>query len=347
MMRACLTLLILVPGLLAATGASADLSKGSLFASEAALEVEIRAPWRKLTREKEEKPWPASLTVTGSQGETLSVDLTVERRGITRQRICDFPPIRLRFDKNSVDGTLFDGEGSLKLVTHCDRGDRWTQYYVTEMLAYRIYRLISDYSFRVRPLRVRYFDVDREKGDEEQFAFVIEDVDEVADRHDLDELELPSTRPERLEPRAASQMALFQFMIGNLDWSALRGPDQSCCHNTKLIGSDAEDEAIIPIPYDFDVSGFVDAHYAMPPDKLPVRSVRTRLYRGYCIHNPTLLEARAQFLALQADILGVVSNEPRLDERNRRQSLDYLASFFEILGDDTAFDAAVLSECRN
>lgn len=340
------TLAGLVFCLAAVTASASDLSKGALFASDEALTAEISAPWRQLIRTEEEQRWPATMIVENPSGEPLEVPLTVERRGISRQRVCDFPPIRLRFDKDSVDGTLFDGEGSLKLVTHCDDGERWTQYYVLEMLTYRIYNLVTDYSFRVRPLQVRYGDVDRDKKPDTQFAFVIEDVDELADRHDMKELEPQSTTPGRLDPQIAAQLGLFQFMIGNLDWSALSGPSGSCCHNVKLIGTESGTDPQVPVPYDFDVSGLVDAHYAVPPAKLPVRSVRTRLYRGFCMHNELLPSVRARFLELQDDILAIVENETRLKERNRADTLRYLGSFFEILGEDRDFEKQVVSACR-
>lgn len=332
--------------LAAATASASDLSKGALFASDEALTAEISAPWRQLIRTDDEQRWPATMVVGSPAGETLEVPLTVERRGISRQRICDFPPIRLRFDKDSVDGTLFDGEGSLKLVTHCDDGQRWTQYYVLEMLAYRIYNLVTDYSFRVRPMQVRYRDVDRDKEPDTQFAFAIEDIDELADRHDMKELEPKSTTPGRLAPEVTARLSLFQLMIGNLDWSATLGPGEECCHNAKLIGTGSESDYEYPIPYDFDATGLVDAHYAAPPAKLPVRSVRTRMYRGYCAHNDHLPAARAQFLELQDDIMALVERESRLKERNRRDTARYLESFFEILRDDKAFEKQVVSACR-
>lgn len=317
-----------------------------LFDTQRTLPVEIQAPWRDLTRKKSEKRWPATLIFTDATGQRRSVSLTVERRGISRQRICDFPPIRLRFDKESVEGTIFEGEGALKLVTHCDRGERWTQYYVLEMLAYQIYNLITDYSFRVRPMQVSYIDVERSKDPGEFFAFVIEDIDEVADRFDLEELEFDRVYPSRLEPVAASQLALFQLMIANLDYSALTGPEQTCCHNAKMIGSGPDADPVIPIPYDFDVSGFVDTHYAVPPEKLPVRNVRTRLYRGYCAHNDTLPAAREKILAIENEVMALVRSEPRLNERSRDETLEFLEEFYEMLRSDEDFQDEVISECR-
>jgi hypothetical protein len=249
--------------------------------------------------------------MTDRAGETRSVSLTVERRGISRQRVCKFPPIRLRFDKESVKGTVFEGEGALKLVTHCAKGGRWKSYYVLEMLAYRIYNLITDYSFRVRPL-----------------------------------LEIEKTHPSRLDATTTSRMALFQFLIGNLDWSALVGPE-NCCHNAKLIGPESGETPFFPIPYDFDSSGFVDAHYAVPPDRLGVRSVTDRYFRGYCTHNRTLPASRQLILDREEEIMALVRDEIRLGERIRNKTLDYLEEFFEVLEDDDEWVDDIVSRCRS
>ncbi|MDX1556802.1 MAG: hypothetical protein R3212_12300, partial [Xanthomonadales bacterium] len=288
-----------------ASHAMAQKEAENLFRSNETVAVEITAPWRELQRDESERAWPATITWTDEAGQMQTLGLTVERRGISRQRVCDFPPIRLRFEKRVTDEGLFDHQKSLKLVTHCKDSDRWQQYYILEMLAYRIFNLMTDISFRVRPLEITYTDSDRGKSLDPKFGFVIEDDKAVARRLGLKKLDVESTRPGRLEPLEASRLALFQMMIGNLDWSPLTGPDGKCCHNGKLIGRDPQDVPVFAIPYDFDSTGLVNPPYAVPPAALPVRSIRTRMYRGYCAHNATLEAARAQILDLRPQITGL------------------------------------------
>jgi len=329
--------------LVAISTARAD--DGALFASNQTLQVEIQAPWRKLVRNKDDTRWPATFLLTQATGDVLSVSGTVERRGISRQRVCKFPPIRLRFDKESVKGTMFEDVGALKMVTHCAAGGRWKDYYVLEMLAYQIYNLVTDYSFRVRPMTVRYRDIDRDKEPDQEFAFVIEDIDQLADRFDLAELDMESTVPSRLDDDVSSRMAVFQFMIGNLDWSSITGPD-GCCHNAKLIGHETGEPPFIPIPYDFDSSGIVDAHYAVPPANLGVRSVTDRWFRGYCRHNRTLPEARQAFLDQQTEIMALIKNESRLSQRGMKKTIDYLEEFYEVVSNDDEWVDDIVSRCR-
>ena len=146
------------------------------------------------------------------------------------------PPIRLRFEKSEVADSPFRGQDSLKMVTHCKKSDRYDQYYILEMMAYRMYNLMTDFSFRVRPLTVHYQDSDGGHDEEGRFAFVIEDDSDVGKRNGLRKLTVPKIYPSRLDKSTSSDFALFQYMIGNTDWSALTGPDpEECCHNVKLV----------------------------------------------------------------------------------------------------------------
>jgi hypothetical protein len=327
--------------------AESNPEKEKLFASQQALEVTLHAPWRDIVRHKQEQdPYPATIEFSDSLGQKHSIPLTVARRGVTRQTVCKFPPIRLRFDKESVKGTIFRGQKSLKVVTHCDKGSRWEQYYLKEMLAYRMYNLITERSFRVRPLSITYIDSEKNSADDPRFAFLIEDDSDVAKRNELKTLDIKIIQPTQLESLDGSRLALFQFMIGNADWSALKGPGvRDCCHNAKLIGLDPGSE-IYAVPYDFDASGLVDAHYAVPNAGLPIRQVTQRLYRGFCVHNPTLETARQEFLAKEQGIYDFISGETRLKSRSVKVANRYLDEFFDILKNDYQFDKYIIQRCR-
>src|SRR5690606_10071111 len=126
-------------------------------------------------------------------------------------------------------------------------------------VAYRLYNEITPYSFRVRPLRVTYRDSANGR-EQSQFNFVIEDADDMARRNDnYVELDVMSNevRSSQLDPDVAARVGLFQYMIGNLDWDMVAGPEgEECCHNGKLIAASATSrERVVPTPYDFDMSG--------------------------------------------------------------------------------------------
>jgi len=349
-----LALLLLVGGLastaLQAQEEAEDTKVPKLFSSEDTLAVSIAAPWRDVEKNDDfQGAYPAQLSYVDASGNTVSLAATVERRGVKRQEICDFPPIRIRFDKEVVKGTTFRGQDSLKMVTHCDKASKYDQYYVLEMLAYRIYNLLTDYSFRVRPLEVAYVDSERGRTVDTRFAFLIEDDSDVAKRHDLKKLRIPQANPRKLEPGINSLMSLYQFMIGNVDWASLRGPDpEECCHNIKLIAPEplTDSDWIIPLPYDFDSAGLVNAPYAAPPDGLPIKKVTQRLYRGLCMNNDTLEAARSQIVGQEAAIMALVEGDERLNSSSKGKASRFLGDFFEIAKDPKDFDKYVVSKCR-
>ncbi len=318
-----------------------------IFASNETFNISFTAPWRDIVRKTTvQDPYPASMQFTDSLGQTHNIPITVERRGITRQVVCKYPPIKLRMNKEDVKGTPFRGQDELKLVTHCDKGERWEQYYIKEYLAYRFFNEITEKSYRARPLAVTYVDSSNNAGDGPRFGFVIEDISDVAKRNDLSKLDLPSAKRAQLDKVQASQVALFEYLIANVDFEVLSGPqDDKCCHNARLIG-DNNDSNLVAVPYDFDSSGFVDAHYAVPNDFLGIRAVTQRLYRGYCVHNDTLEAARQQYIAKEADIMGLISSESRLTARNAKTANKFVGEFFETLKSDKDFQKDIIGKCR-
>jgi hypothetical protein len=305
----------------------------------------IQAPWRQLRRTPEEEgPYPATIRI---EGQDAGLELTVEKRGVSRQEICSMPPIRLRFDEDRVEGTIFEGNRSIKVVTHCDRGRQWEQYVMLEMLAYRFYSALTDLSFRVRPATIVYEDSERDRSDGPRIAFLIEDDRLVGNRHGLDKVDIDEVQSADLPAYETSVFMLFQYMIGNVDFSPLSAIDGECCHNTKLIGNEETLDPLYAAPYDFDSSGWVDASYAAPPDGLRLRNVRERLFRGFCRHNDGLPPARELFLARRDDLYRILESETRLSSRNRRKSLSYLDEFFDILSDDQQFGRFIIEACRS
>jgi hypothetical protein len=343
--------ILLLPGVSNAEEERLDSpDSAKLFEAGDTMSVTIKAPWKTILKETENRdPWPGVLEYTDQRGNRVELPLTVARRGAKREEYCRFPPIKLRFRKEDVKGTTFRGQKSLKLVTHCENRNAYEQYYVVEMLIYRMYQELTDYSFRVRPLEVVYYDSERAKADKPRFAFLIEDDSDLAKRYDLKTLDIPSIHYKRMEPHLTSVFSLFQYMIGNVDWAALKGPDPDhCCHNVKLIAPDplAADDWIYLIPYDFDSSGLVDAEYALPPRGLPINDVTKRLYRGFCWHDETLDEARALFIDKESAIMAVIDNEERLNVKTRRQVEQYIEEFYEIIRSPKQFESAIRSKCR-
>lgn len=325
-----------------------------LFSDDAALEVTIEGPIGALVRAapRSTDPVPA-VVILNEGGESRRFEIALSPRGFSRRTggICNFPPLRLDFDREDLAGTLLRGQNRLKLVTRCRSGASYEQLTVLEYIAYRLFNEITPLSYRVRPVNVTYRDAEGRRREETQFNFLIEDLDDVASRNRLVALEVLSNevRSSQLDPDAAARVGLFQFMIGNLDWDMVAGPaGEECCHNGKLMAASAESRsAVTPIPYDFDYSGFVDAPYAIPPEGLGVANVRARRYRGLCRHNDQLPAAVEHFRARREAIYAVIDGETRLSEARRRSTRRYIEDFFEILDDPERVRRQLIERCRS
>jgi hypothetical protein len=320
-----------------------------LFEDNSELKVVLSGPWRTLRRNvKDDVLYPVQLTYTGPDGQQHTFDAEVAPRGITRRlRVCKFPPLKIHFDKKKMKGTLFRGNTSLKLVTYCQDRDKYEQYYIKEFLVYRIYNLLTEYSFRVRPMMIEYRDSERDDDPVTRFGFLIEDIDDVAKRNDAEKLTIPSIAYRNLDPVVTNRLSIFQFMIGNLDWAATGGPkEDQCCHNSRLIGAGNDAVPVYAVPYDFDSSGLVNAHYAAPPNELKMRNLRQRLYRGFCAFNDQLPQTAALMNDKRADIIGLFENDRHLDDGARKDAIRYLEGFYDILNDPRKFESYITDKCR-
>jgi hypothetical protein len=263
---------------------------------------------------------------------------------------CVFPPLRIDFENNQLRETLFRGQNRLKLTTHCRPNANYEQLYVLEYTAYRLYNEITPFSFRVRPLRVTYHDTDGRRRDETHFGFFTEDESDLARRNSRVALEVETraVTVAQLDAAAAARAALFEFMIGNLDFDMLQSAaGRDCCHNVRLLAAnETARTGIVPAPYDFDHSGFVSAPYATPPEGIDVPNVRTRVYRGYCAHNDQLPAAIALFQERRAAINAVIAGETRLVGQRRQAAQRYIDDFYAVIADPQRVQRQLIDRCR-
>ena len=305
------------------------LHAGSLFEDDSPLEIELTGPlWSLVKNKKERKEWPFRL-----RSETHELDLLLRARGNSRMRVCDFPPLRFNFNRSDTAGTVFEGQDKLKLVTRCRKSDRSEDDVLEEYAAYRIFGLLSDVSFRVRLVHITYKDTDdriKEKY-RTSYGFLIEPQDQLASRVDGSLSEIPAVSLKRLDKHQAALVYIYQYLIGNTDWSLVAADsDESCCHNVKLfkIGSKQ-----FPVPYDFDLAGIVNASYARPDQSLNIRQVSQRLYRGFCTEPDVLKTALTTITSSQDKVLDVIADLPALTEKEKAKQTKYLGGFFKKAAD--------------
>ena len=299
-----------------------------LFASDAPINITIRGPMSAIATKRADGARPATLTVKET-GAAFPVMLSA--RGITRKmsNICSFPPLRVDFVQQPPAGSLFAGQNRMKLVTHCKGSADFQQKVLLEYAAYRIYNALTPISYRARLANIDYID-DSGRPYTSRVGFFIEDIDDVARRNGLAKAHTPAMIPlAQVEPSAGARFAVFNYMIGNLDWSMRAGPpEEGCCHNGRLLMAPNAPGRYIPVPYDFDFSGLVDAPYATPPEGIKVGNVKQRLYRGYCAHNQYSSALAAQMSARRAELIGLVTSVPGMDGKTQSKAANYLEGFF-------------------
>lgn len=330
---------------LAMVSAPAAAQTTPLFASDDPIRITISGPIGAISRQAEDSTTPrdATLSVTGTS-ETYPIRLSA--RGITRRlkQTCTFPPLRVEFAQKPTATSLFAHQGRLKLVTHCRSQEGFQQHLLLEYSAYRIFNLISPASFRVRLATVDYAEASG-KTVASRWGFFIEDLDDAARRNGMTEAKVGDRiLSSQLEARQAARMAMFEYMIGNLDWSMRAGPQgEGCCHNGRLLSG--KGAGYVPLPYDFDYSGLVDAPYAVPPEGFSIKSVRSRVYQGYCRLNSEALAAAAEFRAQRPAIEALFTQIPGISERTRAKALAYLGEFYGQIATDQSVQAKILKGC--
>ena len=315
MLDVALTALLLV----AAVGAT----PAPLFQSDTLLDLELRGPVRRLLQDLESSDVHAFDVTAGG----VTRPARVSAAGKSRRMVCEFPPLRLEMAPESdLHGGPLAGQTLLRITPQCSSGARSQADVVEEYLAYRILNLITDLSYRVRLLRISYVDTASVDESRVDYAFVTESEYHLAERLGGAVLRIEALPKKRLNEAHAARIYVFQYLIGNTDWSLVTATgDEHCCHNGQLIDIDT---AILYVPYDFDISGLVNPRYARPDPSLRIGRVRERMYRGYC-GPPELLRQAIAHVAGQRDaILDLYRQAPVLSTKEREQGIGYLERFF-------------------
>lgn len=334
--------------LLVAGNAGAQSGVDPLFAEDDMLQVTITAPLTTIMRERPIEEYVAgTFSYLEKDGSAMEFEIGLRTRGRFRRRVetCDFAPLRINFRKSQTADTLFDKQDKLKLVTHCEtRSPRYQQSVISEYLAYRVFNLLTDISFHTRLLQVTYIDTDRDNRQTTSYAIFIEHQDHMARRIDTPTVTIRMITVPMLIPEYAGLTAMFQYFLGNTDFSQIAtAPGEDCCHNHELFGH--EGEPMYSVPYDFDMTGFVNAPHARPNSRFGLRNVRDRLYRGRCVHNAYLNDAAATFVAQREAIYDLVNSQAQLTNGTRKAQIRFIDSFFKDIEDDSEIEKNLREDC--
>ena len=314
-----------------------------LFQSDEPLYLTLSMDVKTVIRDTEElKKHRAKISYTDPEGNVVKLPIKVKVRGNFRKdpANCNFPPLRLNFSNTTVKNTVFSGQNKIKLVTHCrSRADIYEQNVLKEYLAYKLYNLFTEESFKVRLVHLTYADTEGRLDTLEKMAFFIEPNQQMARRSDCEIIKIKNVHQERTNKHKIMVLSVFQYMIGNTDWSVL------VLHNVVLL---REYHGALPVavPYDFDWSGLVCAPYAVPAEFLPIESVRTRLYRGFCRPDAELQLALDEFKLHKDEIYRTCNSIPFLTKKELNKTLKYIDQFFKTIENPNAVQVEFHRNCR-
>ena len=344
----CLTAVFpLIVAILLPAGADAD-DTTPLFSNDWLIDVTIEAPFNNIMQERSEDiELDGFFTYAQPDGGQRKLDVKVRVRGKFRARkeVCDFAPLRLNFKKKQVKGTEFQGQDKLKLVTHCDNsGKKQDQLVLKEYLTYRFLAALTDNSFRTRLLRATYVDSEGRSKTRTKYAFFIEHKDQLADRVDARLAKVEAIEFDELDHIQTNLVTVFSYFIGNTDFSAVRGPNEGfCCHNVLLL--EQTPGLKLPIPYDFDFSGMVNAPYAAPNPRFHITTVKTRLYRGLCRNNTLLKSTFDLFQNSRDDIYALIETLDGLNKKSKKAMTGYVNNFYEDLDSEAQVNRKFVTRC--
>ena len=315
-----------------------------LFASQEPIEITLTADWKAVQRDRDvdsKKLYPGTLAIVKDGTAGTPVPIQLRTRGHSRRspRTCEFAPLRLELPKDGTKGTVFQGHGNLKLGVHCQSEGIYLQYTLKEYLANRLHNLLTPYSLRVRLARVTYADTQPGRKPDTRLGLFFEDIDDMAKRVQARELSVPRQMFRYVAQDQLMLMSMFQYMIGNTDYSIL------ALHNVIML--DDAKGVRRTVPYDFDYSGLVNTHYAIPFKDLKMNSVTERRWRGPCKTEAEVEQALTPFREKKAELLALPSTLAALGlEAGQIRSIEkYLNEFFEIIENPGKRNRAFVTQC--
>lgn len=315
--------------------------ESKVFRSTTPLPITFTVNFKRIRGDRGDSvPWrQATLSLADDDGKPITIPIRVRTRGIWRLKNCEFPPIRLNFKSGVAKHTELHGLDKPKLVNFCRNSDPYEEYILQEFQLYRVYNLITPVSHRVRLLRMTYVDSASGKVEATRYAFLEEEPEALAERIGGSVVKEKGALPGDLNPEQDALFGVFQYMIGNTDFS------ENALHNVELIRM--ADMSISPVAYDFDYSGAVNTRYAVPDPKLTIKRVRDRLFRGYCAPPDAYDRAFARFrqqkdsiYALYHDDLGRLLRKGDVEE-----TLSYFDEFYETISDPRLAKRRIVEEC--
>lgn len=314
-----------------------------LFLNDEVINCTLLAPFDSIQDDDCKKPkrFEAIFSYT-AHGIVETFAIGVKKRGKFRceSSICAFPPLWLNFSKKDTKTGLFKDQDKLKLVNPCKlKSDTYQNLVFREYLTYRILNLLTDYSLKAKLLKINYIDVEKTQDTLIRFGFVLEPPDDMANRTKGNLLSATNVHPNEFNRNHMTLIDIFQFMVGNTDWSTTEP------HNILIVSTNPFQKPL-PVPYDFDWSGIVNAPYAIPAESLGLRSVSERLYMGFCRTPDEFNHSFEVFNQKKEEIYKLIQEFEYLPVKDRSNMINYLDEFYRMINSSNAATRLFQNWCK-
>lgn len=276
-----------------------------------------------LTYRKTIQYFPA--VIKGGNELQYSFNVEVRPRGKFRRKRCEIPPLKLKFKKSSLQTYDLDTLNEIKLVLPCADDPGSEELILREYTAYRIYEALTPYHVRARLINLEMKSNNQKGSSHKMIAMLVEHEEQVAKRLNGTVSQEWGIKAEHMNCDQAALMLCFEYLIGNTDFdlSAFR-------NNLQFIP--AGDTKIIPIPFDFDFSGLVNAPYASPNSETGLKNVRDRCLMKSDVPSESHQKALQTVRQHETEILALCQNK-NMRKRTVNEMTGYLDYFFKSTAD--------------
>lgn len=319
-----------------------------LFSSDEILNLKLAADFellfsiRRLSESDSKTPEVPALLTYVENGRTVTLNTVLKLRGNSSKKIeeCPFPKIKMTFNSNESRGTIFEGQKSLAIGTHCGTGLsnsplgrlRNGKSPHREDLVYQILEVIGVHSFSSRPVYIEYTNNRLMESLGRHQAFLLESMDSLAARLGGSEIEVrygtftsvEQTVGLRAGELETARIYFAEGLIANWDWDLRYLNNRDPMHgrgfwNMAAVGF--TDGTRITIPYDFDLSGTVNGkYYSLPKvDRIPEYfSKQARLQVAHELHSK------------RSELLGLIDSRLADDSDGKKQIADYVRTYLDV-----------------
>ena len=311
----------------------------SLFIDQKPLKIRLNYSNNNLNKNTNDSTLMKTKLFFIQENKNKEIDVLLRARGNFRRKHCYFTPVKIKIKKKDASNTIFSDNRTLKLVLPCKNERDKNDNILKEFIAYKIYEIISPFYFKTRRLEINY--TDQKRKNQKNFnliGFFIEDDDKVAKRFEGKIVERKIS-PLAMDDFISVKLSFFNFLIGNTDFSSAHQ------HNGKLL---FYEKKIIPIPYDFDLTGWVKPKYGLGITNRLGYSFEDRNYIGFKRGKSLYSKVRNHYLSLKEKIFKTVKLYESEFEYKKSYNLmmNYLKEFYEILEDDKLYNNFIVSEAK-